>query len=252
MLGPRNLRLSGDVMGEASRRLEQALGVPALFVNGAVGDVSPGAPRRARDERPRRRAGAAGAGGLGTGRRRSGGPRWRSAELSATLPAPRLSARNCLRRLGAARDHAAARRGVFPRETTLTAVAVGDVGWVTIPGELQTALGRGIKQRGRRAAAAHARGRRSRTTTSATSSPPPTTTRPGLRHAARASTGRDAGTCLAEAAAGLLSARSARGEPSGPARARWRCDRMSAALASGRRSDGGRARTSCGRRCCGG
>src|SRR5262249_45090518 len=40
-LGPRNLRLSGDVMGEASRRLEAALGAPALFVNGAVGDVSP-------------------------------------------------------------------------------------------------------------------------------------------------------------------------------------------------------------------
>jgi len=41
MLGPGNLRLSADVMGAASETLEQALHVPALFVNGAVGDVSP-------------------------------------------------------------------------------------------------------------------------------------------------------------------------------------------------------------------
>jgi neutral ceramidase len=41
VLGPRNLLLSGDVMGVASRALERALGVPVLFVNGAVADVSP-------------------------------------------------------------------------------------------------------------------------------------------------------------------------------------------------------------------
>ena len=41
MLGPGNLRLSADVMGAASETLERALHVPALFVNGAVGDVSP-------------------------------------------------------------------------------------------------------------------------------------------------------------------------------------------------------------------
>src|SRR5438093_1373082 len=41
MLSASNRRLSGDVMGVASARLEQRLGVPALFVNGAVGDVSP-------------------------------------------------------------------------------------------------------------------------------------------------------------------------------------------------------------------
>src|SRR4029453_11125092 len=38
---PGTLRLSGDVTGVASARLERKLGVPALFVNGAVGDVSP-------------------------------------------------------------------------------------------------------------------------------------------------------------------------------------------------------------------
>ena len=37
---------------------------------------------------------------------------------------------------------------VFPRDATLTAVAVGDTAWVTFPGELQTALGREIKAAG--------------------------------------------------------------------------------------------------------
>jgi len=41
MLPAGNLHLSGDVMGVASALLERKLGAPALFVNGAVGDVSP-------------------------------------------------------------------------------------------------------------------------------------------------------------------------------------------------------------------
>src|SRR5207244_11807843 len=41
MLSASDLRLSGDVMGLASARLDERLGAPALFVNGAVGDVSP-------------------------------------------------------------------------------------------------------------------------------------------------------------------------------------------------------------------
>src|SRR5262249_28460297 len=40
-LGRDNFLLSGDLMGEANARIERALGAPALFVNGAVGDVSP-------------------------------------------------------------------------------------------------------------------------------------------------------------------------------------------------------------------
>ena len=40
-LGRDNFLLSGDLMADASLRLERELGVPALFVNGAVGDVSP-------------------------------------------------------------------------------------------------------------------------------------------------------------------------------------------------------------------
>lgn len=40
-LGRENFKLSGDVMGDAAARIEEQLGAPALFVNGAEGDVSP-------------------------------------------------------------------------------------------------------------------------------------------------------------------------------------------------------------------
>jgi neutral ceramidase len=142
-LGPRNLRLSADLMGEASRRLEQALGVPALFVNGAVGDVSPARHgERAVVDLGAELASAARAGwaqakpvtraALAVGRR------------TVTLPRPWLSAHNCLRGW-LPRAVALPLGSVFAHDTTLTAVTVGDVGWVTIPGELQTSLGRGIK-----------------------------------------------------------------------------------------------------------
>jgi neutral ceramidase len=143
-LGQRNLRLSGDVMGEASRRLEQALGVPALFVNGAVGDVSPS------------RHGDGGATDIGAELASVAQAGWARAEeieratmaigqRSLALPPPALPLRNCL---GGwfARGVGLPLGSVFPRETMLTAVAVGDVGWVSVPGELQTSLGRAIKE----------------------------------------------------------------------------------------------------------
>jgi hypothetical protein len=37
----------------------------------------------------------------------------------------------------------------FPADADLTAVALGDVAWVTVPGELQAALGLAIKREGR-------------------------------------------------------------------------------------------------------
>jgi hypothetical protein len=147
MLGARNLRLSGDVMGAASAALEHALGAPALFVNGAVGDVSParhgdgavadvaatlaGAARAAWEA-----AAPVGAGPLVA----------RAARID--LPAPALSLRNCLGRwvpgaLTLPLD------GAFPAETTLTAVALGDTAWVAVPGEPATALGVRIKAAGR-------------------------------------------------------------------------------------------------------
>jgi neutral ceramidase len=144
MLGPRNLRLSGDVMGEASTRLERELGVPVLFVNGAVGDVSPAG----HGERAAAETGAQLAAVAQTG--------WAQAEpiprpmlaverTTVALPGAALSMRNCLRGW-APRVLTLPLGSVFPRETTLTAVAVGDTGWVTVPGELQTSLGRGIKR----------------------------------------------------------------------------------------------------------
>jgi hypothetical protein len=143
-LGPRNLHLSGDVMGEASARLERDLGAPVLFVNGAVGDVSPGRHgERATAELGAELAAAAQAG-------------WAAATLverpvlqvghtTVTLPPPRLSVRNCLQ--GWAPRWLTLPLGwIFPGETTLTAVAIAGTGWVTLPGELQTSLGRGIKK----------------------------------------------------------------------------------------------------------
>lgn len=147
VLGARNLRLSGDVMGAASRELERALGVPVLFINGAVGDVSPAAHGEpALGTLARELAGAARAAWQRAGAGAS--PDLVIGRARVALPAPRLSVRNCVGRwiprfvalpLGAA----------LPAETELTAVALGDTAWVTIPGELQTALGLAIKREAR-------------------------------------------------------------------------------------------------------
>ena len=146
-LGPRNLRLSGDVMGEASRRLEQSLGAPALYVNGAVGDVSPAR----HGERAMTDIGAELAGSARAGWARAEAiarPTLSTGRLEIGLPPPSLPLRNCLR--GWAPALLTVPLGsVFPQETTMTAVTVGDVGWVTFPGEAQTSLGLAIKQAAR-------------------------------------------------------------------------------------------------------
>ena len=143
-----NLRLSADVMGEASRRLERTLGAPALFVNGAVGDVSP---------RGHGEAAIADAGGqLAT----TVGAAWARVPVAGDagletlhgridLPPPFVSVRNCLGHwvpggltvpLGS----------TLPRSAELVAVALGPSAWVTVPGELETRLGRVVKAAGRR------------------------------------------------------------------------------------------------------
>src|SRR5262249_11158393 len=94
-LGRRNLLLSGDLMAEASARLERETGAPALFVNGAAADVSP------------LRHGWAGAEWVGAALADGALALWRElgeggdAQLASQvarvrLPRPALSARNCL------------------------------------------------------------------------------------------------------------------------------------------------------------
>jgi len=144
-LGPRNLRISGDVTGEASLRIERDLGVPALYVNGAVGDVSPAG----HGDGAARELGTALAMAVQTASDRAETVRPALAAISRTvsLPTPELSLRNCLwRRLPHWANLPIGR--VFPRDATLTAVAVGDAAWLAFPGELQTALGREIKAAG--------------------------------------------------------------------------------------------------------
>ena len=147
-LGKENLRLSGDLMGVAAVRLERSLGVPALFTNGAVGDVSPA------------RHGPQGAAALGEALAREVLTVWErvtteaEATLSArverlTLPAPRLSLRSCLSHW-VPRWMTLGLGWALPEASELVGVAVGADAWVTIPGELQTRLGQEVKVEGRR------------------------------------------------------------------------------------------------------
>jgi len=147
MLGASNRRLSADVMGDAADALERGLGVPALFVNGALGDVSPAhhGDRAAHDVGLELAATVRRGWDTATAMESSA---LRVAAREVTLPAPRLPAKNCLG--GWAPAALTLPLGsVFPRRTALTAVAVGDVALVTFPGEPQTKLGLAIKEAGR-------------------------------------------------------------------------------------------------------
>ena len=141
-LGRENLLLSGDLMAEASLRLEREIGAPVLFVNGAVGDVSP---------RPRGWAGVKAAGeALAAGARRA----WAEARPepsglqvareSVALPSPSIALRNCLG--GWAPAWMTLDLGeALPAAAEVIALRVGRTGWITIPGELETELGLQIK-----------------------------------------------------------------------------------------------------------
>lgn len=148
LLGKENLLLSGDVTGAASQKLEGALSVPALYTNGAIGDVSPalrGWPG------VRQTADALAREVIATWRRT---PVERESALRAVsdllhLPPPRLSLRNCLGRW--IPSGLTVRMGWgFPSEAEMVGVAVGASAWVTVPGEFQTRLGQAVKAEGRR------------------------------------------------------------------------------------------------------
>jgi len=146
MLGPVNLKLSGDVMGLASHEIERELHAPALFVNGAVGDVSP-ARHGLAEMTPASRELASAV--MAAWARTSTTPQTplRARTSTLTMPKPRLSLRNCVARwlpagltvpLGSA----------FPDQTELVAVGIGRTAWVAIPGELQSELAESVKRGG--------------------------------------------------------------------------------------------------------
>jgi len=147
MLSASNLRLSGDVMGVASARLEQKLGAPALFVNGAVGDVSPARHGEAALRETADLLAAAVEGGW-TRARPAPVSTLRVVRRQVGLPAAALSLRGCLGGWVPAFVRLPL-WSALPDDTELVGVALGETGWVTIPGELQTALGQAIKREGR-------------------------------------------------------------------------------------------------------
>jgi hypothetical protein len=147
MLSARNLELSGDVTGAASAALERELRAPALFVNGAVADVSPA------------RHGAAAMEEVGKALAATVREGWRTAVPAGAdrieirtrrvrLAPARLSLRHCLGGW-APRFLTIPLRDTFPRAADLLAISVGRVAWVAVPGELQTVLGEAIKKEGR-------------------------------------------------------------------------------------------------------
>jgi neutral ceramidase len=147
MLGPANLRYSGDVMGVVSHILERELGVPVLFVNGAVGDVSP----RRHGHGALLEVGAELATVVRDGWRQSREPEEAPITIRAirvALPAPALSLQNCLGRL-LPRVATLPLGWAMPMDAELIAVALGDTAWVVVPGELQSELGQRIKDEAR-------------------------------------------------------------------------------------------------------
>lgn len=146
-LGRRNFQLSGDVMGDAGLRIEEQLGVPALFFNGTVGDTS-----------PRRR----GWDGVASGGKTLAAAvvalwpriaadreqRLGAVAVTALLPPPGVELRNCLGRW-IPRGTRLGLRSALPASAEVWAIAVGRGAWVAIPGEPDTALGQAIKAAGR-------------------------------------------------------------------------------------------------------
>ncbi|MGE3342331.1 MAG: neutral/alkaline non-lysosomal ceramidase N-terminal domain-containing protein [Vicinamibacterales bacterium] len=125
-----NLLLSADVPGAIERSLERQLGAPVLFVNGAVGDVS---PIMAGTEGINYIAHAFGqqcAAAIPRARRVT--PRWSVFRRRLRLPAPHLLSRMPI-------------GGLVPREVELNLIRLGDLAMLTWPGEPTTTLGLAAK-----------------------------------------------------------------------------------------------------------
>jgi hypothetical protein len=143
MLGPGNRKLSGDVTGAVSRGLEASLGVPALYVNGAVGDVSPRLHGHERIKETSDALAATVRTAIASTRAGSSGPLViRSARVS--LPPSALSLKHCV----SAWIPSWVRiplKPWLPETTDMIGVALGRVAWVTMPGEAVSALGREVR-----------------------------------------------------------------------------------------------------------
>src|SRR5260370_35607389 len=132
MLGRENSKLSGDVMGDAAARIEEQLGAPTLYVNGAVGDVSP------------RQRGWDGVAATGKVLSAAVLPLWPriaadadqrviTAAPTAALPAPGLELRNCLGRC-IPRGTPLGLRSALPSTAQSAAAGVGARALVALPG----------------------------------------------------------------------------------------------------------------------
>jgi hypothetical protein len=138
-----NFLLSGDLMGEASARVEREIGAPALFVNGALGDVSP----RGRGWVGVKAIGDALAAGAlrAWGATRPEPGRLEVARERVAMPPPTVAIRNCLGGWAPAWMTVGVSEAL-PSSAQVMAIAIGRTAWVAIPGELETSLGRDIKQ----------------------------------------------------------------------------------------------------------
>jgi hypothetical protein len=142
-----NMLLSADLMGHASAAIGRAIEAPALFVNGAEGDVRP----RQRGWPGLRAAGDALAAGALRALRTAQpdpAPLLSAVTVRVELPAPRLSLRNCV---GAwvPQGLELGLGWALPSWAEVTVVAMGRTAWVSIPGELETRLGLEIKAHAR-------------------------------------------------------------------------------------------------------
>ena len=145
-LGHGNFQISGDLMGEASARLERETGIPVLFVNGAAGDVSPtwrGWPGVESIGAALASSALATWSALPPGRDEGLG----AVESQVSLPDPVLSLRNCSWRWVPQRLRVGLGRAMRT-STGMAAVRIGETAWVTVPGELQTRLGLDVKAAG--------------------------------------------------------------------------------------------------------
>ena len=141
-----NLRFSAEIMGTASRELERTTGVPALFVNGAVADVSPSRHGEIESERAGHELATAVRAGWDAAVASAPAP-LTVATLRVELPRPYLSLRNCTWSW-VPRWLKAPLGGLMPTDVELVGARLGDVAWVTVPGELQSLLGQALKRAG--------------------------------------------------------------------------------------------------------